>query len=189
MLSLVTGPTDEPVSLADVKEHLRISHTQDDAQILALIQPARQYCESFTQRAFMTQTWSKKFDYGFPCSPIRLPKAPLLSSTPPVVTYLDSNGDSQTWASSNYTVDYPSGPHAERGRIRVNYGVSYPTTRAIENAVTIQFVCGYGAATAVPEMIKFCIKEHVRATFGKGTEDPAATMDWIHRQLFAYVSY
>lgn len=188
-LSLVTAPQDEPVSVAEAKDHLRISHTQEDAQIAALIAGARMFCEAFTQRAFITQTWAAKYDDGFPCNPIRLPKAPLLSSTPPVVTYVDSNGDSQTWSTSYYTVDYYSGPHADRGRIRLNYGQSYPTTRSIEHAVTIQFVCGYGDASTVPEMIKHCIREHVRAAYGRGVEDVQATLDWIRGQLWPFVSY
>jgi uncharacterized phiE125 gp8 family phage protein len=191
MLFEVTAPTEEPVTLQELKDHLRVFHSDEDALITSLIEAARKDNENFTHRAFVTQTWQEKRD-GFPCDgqPIRLPKAPLSSTTAPVVTYIDQNGDTQTWSSSNYTVDYPTGDFAERGRIRLNYSLSYPQTRSIENAVTIQFVCGYGAASAVPEMIKACLKETVRAAWARGAgDDPEKILKWVDRNLWPYKSF
>lgn len=158
-LTLVTAPTTEPVSPLEAKAYLNVFHDDDNALISALIVAARQHVENFTHRALITQTWDYKFD-GFPCSEdaIWLPIAPLLTSTAPVVTYTDSAGDSQTWSTSYYTVDAPSGPHARKGRIFLNYGQVYPTARSIENAVTVRFLCGYGEASAVPEPIKAAMK-------------------------------
>jgi uncharacterized phiE125 gp8 family phage protein len=158
-LTQVTAPATEPVTVDDAKLHLRISHADDDALIESLIVAARQHVESFTHRALITQVWDLKLD-EFPSSDesIWFPKAPLLTSTAPVVTYTDAAGDSQTWSSSYYTVDAPSGPHARRGRIFLNYGQTYPGTRVIDHAVSIRFYCGYGSATAVPEPIKAAMK-------------------------------
>jgi len=158
-LSLVTPPAVEPVSLADAKGQLRLSLADDDALITALIVAAREYVETFTHRALITQTWDDTRD-AFPGDDvIWLPKAPLFMATPPVITYVDTNGATQTWSSTLYTVDAPTGPKARLACLVPNYGQSYPSTRAVINAVTIRFVAGYGAtATTVPASLKHAMK-------------------------------
>lgn len=161
-LTLQTAPTEEPISLTEAKLHCRVFVDDENALITSLIIAARQHVEAFTHRALVTQSWDYKVD-GFPCDgqPIWLPLAPLLASSPgtaPVVTYTDQNGDSQTWASSYYTVDAPTGPYPRKGRIFLNYGQVYPMARSIQNAVQVRFSCGYGAAAAVPDAIKAGMK-------------------------------
>jgi uncharacterized phiE125 gp8 family phage protein len=165
------------------------SNTTADPWLTAGIIAAREYGETFTHRAFITQTHDLKLD-GFPCSDdaIRLPKAPLISITS--VTYVDTNGDTQTWSNTLYTVDAPSGPKAERGRIVPNYGQVFPSTRDVINAVTVRFVAGYGAASAVPSLIKTCLKEHLRANRLRGDAVEAMkTLDWCDRQLWQFKSF
>src|SRR3990172_9406936 len=108
-LALVTAPATEPVTRTEAKVHLRIESavTADDTLIDRLIIVARQLGEAHTGRAFITQTWDLKLD-AFPAGRIRLPKAPLSSISS--VTYLDTNGASQTWDSGDYLVDAPAGP-------------------------------------------------------------------------------
>jgi uncharacterized phiE125 gp8 family phage protein len=81
-----------------------------------------------------------------------LPKAPVTSVTS--VTYLDTSGVSQTWSSSLYLTDLPTGPHAARARITPAYAQYYPSTYDVPNAVTVRFVAGYTNADAVPMAIK-----------------------------------
>jgi uncharacterized phiE125 gp8 family phage protein len=71
------------------------------------------------------------------------------------INYVDANGVTPTlWAATKYIVDAPEGDHAQRGRITLAYGETWPVTRDIANAVTVQFIAGYGAAAAVPQGIK-----------------------------------
>lgn len=154
-LYLVTAVAQEPLSLGETKLHCRVEHADDDALLTALIIAAREYCETFTHRALAPQTWDLKLD-DFPCGseiPIVLPKPPATSVTS--ISYVDSNGDTQTWASSNYTTEFPSGQWAEKARIVPAYSVSWPVTRSVINAVTVRFVCGY---TTCPESIKAAMK-------------------------------
>jgi uncharacterized phiE125 gp8 family phage protein len=82
-----------------------------------------------------------------------LPKPPVQSVSS--ITYTDANGDAQTWSSANYTLSKSSGPHAAPAVIEPVYGVSWPVTRNVIDAVTVRFVCGYGdAGSAVPEPIR-----------------------------------
>jgi uncharacterized phiE125 gp8 family phage protein len=166
------------------------TNTTADPQLTDWIKAAREYGETFTHRAFITQTWDLKLE-GFPCEGVlELPKAPLLTSTAPVVTYVDRNGDTQTWSSSLYTVDAPAGPKARVGQIVPNYGQMFPATRDVVNAVTVRFVAGYGAASAVPSLIKTCLKEHCRASRLRGDAVAAlAILDWVDRQLWGYKSF
>lgn len=155
-LSLVTAPTVEPISLTEAKAHLRVDVGDEDALIESLIKSAREYVETFTHRALLTQTWDSKLD-AFPCDVIELPFAPVTSVTS--ITYVDTNGTSQTWSSSLYSTDLPSGPYARRARIMPAYQQVFPQTRAQMNAVVARFVAGYGAAaTAVPESIRHAVK-------------------------------
>lgn len=54
---LLTGPTAEPITLADAKQFIRVEHDDDDDVIVALISAARIHIEAQTRRALMTQTW------------------------------------------------------------------------------------------------------------------------------------
>ena len=164
------------------------TNTTADSQLTAWNISAREYGETFTHRGFITQTWDDK-RAGFPCDGvIWLPKAPLISVTS--VTYLDTAGISQTWSNTLYTVDAPSGPKARMGCLVPNYGEVFPSTREIVNAVTIRFVAGYGAAAAVPSLIKTCLKEHVRASRLRGDGDAAQQiLDWVDRQLWGYKAF
>lgn len=167
-LSLVTAPTAEPLSLDQAKQQVRQTDNTANDQYLEdiLIKAARERAERETGRQLITATWDLKLD-RFPClddlSPweqwrypqgvIKVPLPPLQSVTS--ITYVDADGQSQTWASDQYIVDAPSGPKAARGRITPAYGVTWPTTREQINAVTVRFICGYGASEAnVPPRLK-----------------------------------
>lgn len=159
-LHLVTAPsaTDPVVTRAEAKLHCRVDMADDDALIDTLIGAATRLAEDFTRRAFVTQTWDLKYD-AFPDGDddtIWLPKPPVSSITS--IKYVDTAGTTQTWAASKYLTDLPSGPTARRARITPDYTITYPSTRAIMDAVTIRFVCGYGAASTVPDAIKAALK-------------------------------
>ena len=145
------NPTTEPVSLAEAKLHLRVDTTDEDALISGLIQTAREYCERYQRRSYLTQTWRAALD-AFPASDtdfVALPyAAPLASVTS--VQYLDNNGATQTLSASLYTVD----TYHEPGGIYLNYSQSWPVTREIARAITITYVAGETAASSVPATVK-----------------------------------
>lgn len=152
-LTLVTAPASEPLTTAEAKSHLRVDTTDDDTLIDAFVKAARQYVEEDMGRALITQTWDYTLD-KFPSdgSAIQLPRPPLVSVTS--ITYVDSNGATQTVTSTDYIVNAGK----RNGEITLAYGKSWPATREQANAVTIRFVAGYGAASAVPESIRTAIR-------------------------------
>lgn len=166
-LFLVTAPTAEPVTLAQVKLHLRVDDSVEDALLTGLIRAAREHVETVTQRALMTQTWDLKLD-AFPCdgAAIEIPKPPTQSVTS--ITYVDTAGVTQTWSSALYTTDLPSDPQGQPGRIVPAYQQVYPQTRDVPNAVTVRFVAGYTAIGLVPDSIKAAMKILIGTWFDPG---------------------
>jgi len=147
-------PSAEPISTDDAKTHLNVSDSADDAYIDTLIKAARQYAEDFTRRAFITQTIEAKFD-KFPAY-FELERGPLQSVTS--IQYVDTDGNTQTLAASNYIIDKVSMPP----RITEAYGVTWPSVRDIANAVTVTYVSGYGdASTDVPQQIIHAMLFHI----------------------------
>lgn len=163
-LVLITPPAEEPISVGEAKAHCRVSITDDDALLSALVIAARQHVESYTRRALITQTWEGTLDQ-FPDSgqaayrglgttvgresEIALPLPPLVSVTS--VKYLETAaGALTTLATTEYLVDTASQP----GRLTPAYGKYWPCTYPVMNAVTIRYVAGYGAAGAVPQAVK-----------------------------------
>lgn len=163
-LTLVTAPTVNPVTNAEVYEHLRVPLTGspaapvDESHITALISAAVGYVDAkngVLGRALVTQTWDMKLD-RFPAV-ICVPLPPLQSVTS--ITYVDSNGDSQTLSSLLYTVDTSTEP----ARIIPAYNESWPSTRGHIDDVTIRFVAGYAGDGASPEDLRANVPFNIKA--------------------------
>lgn len=148
---LYTAPAAEPVSLDELKSHLRIDFDDDNDLITSLGIGARQWFETALDRQLVTATWQIKLD-SFPSWEIELPYPPLQSIA--AILYKDTALDSQTLSSSAYDVITWQTP----GIVQPKDGYSWPATGSSPSAVTIRFVAGYGAATAVPDLVKAGIK-------------------------------
>ena len=142
-LKETVAPAEEPITTAEAKLHLRVDHGDEDAYIDKKVKQARQHFEEITRRALVNTTFELKLD-AFPTE-IRPPRSPLSSVSS--ITYVDTNGDTQTLSASVYSVDTDTEP----GRISLAFNQSWPDIREQNNAVVVTFVAGYGAAaTDVP---------------------------------------
>lgn len=149
---LITAPTEEPITLAEAKDHVRLtaSDTSQDTKLGMLIKAATRFCELWMNRRCCTQTWKLRLD-NWPCYPyIELPYSKLVSVTS--VVYKASDGTSTTMPSTDYVMD----KYREPGIIQLAPTVrTWPTIQLNSIAgIEIQYVCGYGAAGAVPEEVK-----------------------------------
>ena len=128
-----TGPTAEPVSLTEAKNHCRIDSTDDDALIAALISAARGHVESATNRLMLTQNMRATFEH---LGEMKL-RAPLRKVT--AVTYLDLLAETQTLPDTDYVVEYDEVP----GCVEQAYMATWPNTYDHPQAATVDFVAGY----------------------------------------------
>lgn len=152
-MRLVTGPTSEPVTLAEAKLHLRVDIDDDDALIASLITAAREEFENQADKTLFTTTY-KVLRSHWPGHPhIDLPRAkPLASVTS--VTYTDENDVVNTFSSANYVVDTNAWP----GRIVLRSDASWPSaTLAESNPITITYVAGYASTASIPQRYKQAI--------------------------------
>lgn len=154
-LTLTTPAAALALDWSEVYGHLRLYSDDERTRIVADLVPAvTQKAEEKTGRQFISATWTQYLD-GFPSTgvAIELPKPPLQSVSS--IKYYDTAGVLQTWDAANYSVIAPSGPFARRGYIVPAYGIAYPSTQAIIDAVQIAFIAGYGAAYGnVPALIR-----------------------------------
>jgi uncharacterized phiE125 gp8 family phage protein len=151
-LALTAAPADEPVSLAELKQHTRVDGADDNGYLAAASAAARQWVEQYLGRQLVTATWTLTLD-GFPSDgSIEIPRPPLISVTS--VKYYDAARVQQTFAVASYHVHSYAGPESPMGRIELASGATWPTTYGGEGAVQIAYQAGYGAAAAVPPQIK-----------------------------------
>lgn len=151
-LSLVTEPTEEPITLGEAKSHLRVDFDEDDSYIAGLITAARMIAEERTSRAFVTQTWDLILD-SFPCSDKIAVRKPKLQSVVSI-KYKDSLGVEHVFDSNDYIVDGASVP----GRVVLGYNKIWPSvTLQPASGVTVRFIAGYGNSEAVPQPLKNAI--------------------------------
>lgn len=146
-LSVVTAPAVEPLTLDDVRMHLRVDEHDLDSKLYRLIGVARNHAESMTGRALITQTIDVTYNRW--CNMMAIPRGQLQSITS--VKYRDTDDAEQTLDPSVYRVNTAYDP----GRIQLDYGQSWPDLYPVSAAITIRAVVGYGdVATDVPEEIK-----------------------------------
>lgn len=164
-LQLVTATTGEPVTTAEAKTHLRVDHSDEDTLIASQVAAARADFEAATGRQLCQATYDLVLD-RFPCGSsrreraIKFPRAPVQSVTS--VTYTASDGTSTTLSSTAYSLvtswSTAPDPFCGPARLYEAYNDVWPTVRDQGGAVTVRFVAGYGAASAVPELAKAAIK-------------------------------
>ena len=151
MTTVVTAAVESPVTLQEVKDHLRIDVTDDDRLLNSLIYAATAYCEKVANRSFVSRTLDWTLDRFPPATGFYLPRPPVVSVTS--ITYIDEDGNSDTVSSSNYIVDTDS------GRVALTNAGEWPsvTLRRIAG-VTIRYVAGYGTTrSSVPETFRHAV--------------------------------
>jgi uncharacterized phiE125 gp8 family phage protein len=143
---VITPVTVEPVTLQEANLQLRIitdigdvTVQPSDTLVTIAITASREYAEHYAGRAFAPVTLEGALDC-FPAGDIVLPTSPVTAIDS--ITYVDTAGATQTLSSSQYTLDM----YGLSRCIRLVYGASWPATRAVANAVRIQFKAGLAVA-------------------------------------------
>ena len=152
---MLTEPVSEPVTLVEAKAYLRVDNTDEDTLISTLITAARQWVESYLDRALILRQLVLRLD-TFPVE-IELPQPPLSTfgtTTAVSVTYTLETGTTATLSSSEYRIDRTSTP----GVLRQNYSGSWPGHLNDYNSIAVTYWAGYGSDEGdIPPAIKNAI--------------------------------
>ncbi len=149
IVSRVTAATGYPVSLADMKDHLRVDGADEDSLIESYISACAGMIgpEGELGFALLTETWSESFQSPNKDVYLRvLPVTGLVS-----VTYYDLDNAEQTASLPDFEL-YKSGDWAF---VRSD---NWPGTYDRPDAITVTYQAGFGAEPDVPDEIKQAIK-------------------------------
>ena len=165
-LKPISGPAEEPVTLADAKLTLRVDHAEDDSRIQRMIGAAREEAEQITGRRFGLQTWELVLD-AFE-STITLPSPPVTSVTS--IKYDDAAGAEQTLAGAAYRV---------RGSepAIISPVTSWPSTFSGVAAVRVRFECGITSADPRWKSLQSWILLRVHGMYEGRSIDGGALLD------------
>jgi uncharacterized phiE125 gp8 family phage protein len=150
-LILNSQPATEPVSLAEAKAQLRITHGDDDAYISTLIIAARRQVEARTGLALITQGWSLWLDCWPDAPVVSLGLAPV-GAISDIIAY-GEDGTPAVYDPSHYYLDVVSRP----GRAVLRQDRLPPLPGRKVNGIEIRFTAGFGSASAVPQDLKQAI--------------------------------
>lgn len=138
---LVTAPTDEQITLAEAKAHLRVDANDEDAYIYALISVARDEAEAVCGRRFGAQSWKLYFDRF---ERIKLHGCGQVSSA--TLYWRDQNGTWQALDASQYEIVKAVPAYAF---YKDDFNV--PTTGDYAEIVRIDVSCGETAPRGVKQ--------------------------------------
>ncbi len=181
--SLVTPPAVEPVTLAEVKAHLRLTTDADDDALALFIPAARQEAEAFTGRAFLEQTWALTLDTReIPTNGVRalvLPKAPLLGIDS--VQTFAANDTATTLDPASYRAEVAYEP----GRLALRETSSWPLPGRSTSGFVVTYRAGYGSDRAsVPAALRLAVLHLVAHAYEhRGDESGAPARSAVAESL------
>ena len=188
-IKLITGPSVEPVSIAEVKTSARIDGTEFDTQATIAIAAMRSQAEERLARCLITQTLELILD-DFPAGEIEL----IMPGVQEILTvkYIDAAGVEQTLSDTTYTLGEDS-IIADLYWLYPAQDVAWPATQASANAVRIQFKAGYGDAAAnVPQDIRLWIIAHAVQILQSPdgyVEQKFSPLPYVDRLLHPHIIY
>jgi uncharacterized phiE125 gp8 family phage protein len=149
----VAPPAAEPLTLAEVKAHLRLDGAVEDDLLTALIVAARAHCEALTGLSLITRSLRLYLD-GWPeTGVIQIASGPV--QTVENVTVYDASGAASSVSLSGHVLDAASVP------ARLVLAETPAPGRAL-NGIEIDFAAGFGETGAdVPDALRRAMLMHV----------------------------
>ncbi|MEL6919589.1 MAG: head-tail connector protein [Pseudomonadota bacterium] len=145
--TLVTPPSVTPVSLAQAKAHLRITHNDEDTLIGELIEAATRFMADNDGVCCITQTW--RYFVSDICQPRRIHRYPV--STVEAAIVYDADGHATTATAGEVLIDTRKRPAA------LTFDVTSIGANA-DNGADVDIVFGFGeTAVDVPDTLRRAI--------------------------------
>lgn len=158
MLITITPATVEPVTMTEAKEHLRVTHDEDDDLIERLITGAREFVEQQTGRALAAASYRYTGTLK------------LLPLVPAEVTSVEAlQSDGVTW-DADADVAYDADRNLLTGTTRCQHKVEFTTDpgevpQALKDAILLRVQAGYDGENGSAERYR----------------DAAVTLAWPYR--------
>lgn len=169
---------DLPVALADVKDFLNVDHADDDAEITAAIEGARDYYEGWSGIlgiVLLEKHVTQRFD-GFGC--LSLPLGPV-QAVGMSVKWTDEAGTETTVGPENYALRVDG---AGRATVKLRQGYSAPSLPVSEGAVTVTYKAGW-PLEKIPQDLQTAIKLRVQMLYDEAAKANAETLERIETTL------
>lgn len=189
---LPTGdPAEEPFDIVAAKKYFRVDHSEEDDLVSEAIAAAREHCEAFTRRTFISTPYRLTLDNlrepAYRLSSELTPDSAIVSLIMPKprllsvesIKYYDSDGVQHTLPTESYDVDISVEPG------QINF-LNIPNVSSSKKpAWEINYTAGYGAtASDLPKTLILLIKRLARH-FYDNREDQVIPKD-IERALIPY---
>lgn len=188
-IKVLARGSNEPVTTAEAKLHLRVDISDDDTLITAMISAARDMVERYTSRTLIYTAYRLTLD-NWPYD-IELPRSPVIEAAANVVTgiayitprirYYDGDGNQQTmtYAAGDFENLLDNNPPLLVLPASGTWPTIYPLQRG---AIEIDWIAGYASSsTAIPQLLRIAIMmlvahwyEHREAVGSFGSEVPLA---------------
>jgi uncharacterized phiE125 gp8 family phage protein len=141
----------EPITVAELKQHLDIVRDDQDAMLAQMIVAGREWVENYTGLILTARDVQQGFD-GF-SSRMELYAWPVRGM--PTVGYIDSDGEDATVPGVRIAAN------RRPARILPEFGVSWPSA----DGVTVTVPAGYANPADVPASLKSAIVIHAAAYY------------------------
>lgn len=159
-----------PVSIDDLKEHVRVEHVEQERLLLTKIMAATDEAERYLNTSIIRRSYTLVLS-SFPSastSGIQLMNAPATAIAS--IVYYDADGVEQTLAADQYYLlqanAFPT--------VYLIPDAQWPTTQVRENAVTVTYTAGFAAKqSAVPAAIREAIIIRAASRYDQLPDSPA----------------
>lgn len=189
--SVRTGPAVTPVTLQELKDHLRITVSTEDTYLTRLLSVATSAVEQYLHRKTINQTLDLWLDFiaewrdglasaspGYPSEEARaieLPFAPFYSVTH-VKAYDTSDAATTLTLGTDFVTDSTK-DDSQLGRILLKYNKNWPCPLRAYQAVNIRYLSGYGtAAEDIPQDVKQAVLVAAGLTYVQRGDCPNPTI-------------
>ncbi len=178
--ALIDPPSAEPLTLAEVKAHLRLDGGDEDALLLSLIRTAREFIEGETGLCLIAQSWRLYLDHWPKDGVIPILKSPLQAILS--ITVYDADGAAVDVSLEDHLLDGAGRP----ARLWLR---DPPSPSRAVNGIEIDFSAGYGeAGTDVPGTLKRAMLTHIGHMFAfrgaiAADQQPAGVPDGYERLI------
>lgn len=196
----VTSTPTEPVTLAELKAHLRITGTAEDTYLTALITSARDMCERITRRTIPQTTLVLWLD-NWPCEAIgwwdgvregpvngerkdnvELPRPPVIS-----VESVSTFDQADVEAVMNSSLYYVSNPDKDQcGRVVLRNLATWPVALRSADAVKIAYTAGYASVPSTLKQAIMMMAAHLYTNRGDCDPETCAKACGAMALLWAY---